>query len=979
VAPKLVAWVERLLEKDPADRPESAKQAWNALEDVLIDLAGPRWRREAPIMAAPTSTTPASDEATATAFRPVPAVVSGGHDDGLQRPSALAREYRSGFVGRGRELDRLWDAWRRAEDGRRELVILSGEPGIGKSRLAAEFAGQVLGEDAAVLFGRCSQEPLLPYQPFVEAVRPLLPSARAGLAGDLERLIPGHGDEAMRTDLGMQDAARFRLFEAVRQLLSDAAERQPLLLVLEDLHWADKPSLLLLSHLAGSPEPARLLVLATYRETDLHANEALAELLADLRRERVGIRLPLGGLDRAEVDALMAAWGNETTPAEEIHRRTEGNPFFVEELLSHLEESDSEPAGVPEGVTEVIDRRVGRLRDITRSVLAAASILGRRFDLHIVEGVVEAGPDAVADALEEATSAGLVREEHDPATPYAFSHALMREAIYEGLAAPQRQRLHARAATVLEDFYGERPERVGQVAHHLFAAVNPALAERGIKYAAKAAALALGQLAYEDAVLHLERALRALDIVQRPDERRRCELLLLLGDARARAGDRSGARTAFAAAGESARRLDAPELLARAALGFGGLGVTILAVDDEIVARLEEALGALGGGDRTAALRVRLLSRLAVELYYDPQRERSEKLGTEALDLARSAGDESVLAYALNARHVSLWRADRLEERLALAREMVALGERTGERESELQARNWLVTDLFESGLMAELETAVDDYEELARDLRLAGFEWYATLWRGALAALRGDPSDVEPVLEEAVQAGRRCGDPNVELADHVRVGAHVMTGHSEAAYDVYGRFASKLSGSPASLAFRCGWAWYAAASGRPVEARGHLDHLAAHGLDRLPFDVNWLDSVSCLAEACALLGDRERAATIYELLLPYQGRVATVAGRALVSWGATDRHVALVAGTIGRYEEAERHFEAAVRHNERLGFRPWAAWTRYQHARMLCQRDAPGDAEQARALLAPAADIARELSLDGLESLVGGVFATRP
>jgi DNA-binding SARP family transcriptional activator/tetratricopeptide (TPR) repeat protein len=892
-------------------------------------------------------------------------------------PPALARRHRSAFVGRARELDRLWGCWRLAERGEQQLVIVSGEPGIGKSRLAAELARAVHARGATVLFGRCSQEPLLPYQPFAEALRPLLAPPVPERLRELERLTPGRGGRTAGAEFGTEVHARFRLFEAVRAALQEAAERRPVALVLEDLHWADEPTLRLLVHLAGSPEAARVLVVASYRETELRWAHALAEALAELRRERVGTRIPLAGLGRGDVAALVARWRRSDVPgaaAGEIHRRTEGNPFFVEELLSHLEESGAAlaAAGVPEGVKEVIERRVARLGEGTHAVLAAAAVLGRRFDQHLLERVVEeTAPSAVADALDEAGTAGLVRPEPEQAGRHAFSHALVREALYEGLAGARRGRLHARAAAALEDVYGERPERVGEIAHHLFEAAAPALAARGIDYAVRAAALAADQLAHEDAALHLERALRALDVVERPDERRRCELLLALGDARLRSGDRSAARSAFAAAAEVARALGTAELLARAALGHGGLGVTILAVDDETVALLEEALESVAEDGGAAALRARLLSRLAVELYYGPLRERSERLGAEALELARRSGDERALAYALNARHVSLWRSDRLDERLAIAREMTALGRRTGDRESELQARNWLVTDLFEAGEIAELDAAIERYEDLAREARLPGFEWYAPMWRASLAALRGDLSAVEPLLEDAVRIGRRGGDPNVELADQVRLGVHCMRGDFEAAYAHYAPMAApKIGRSPASLSFLVGAAWFAARTGRETEAREHVDRLAGHGVDRLPFDVNWLESVGILGETCALLGVRDAAARLYELLLPYRGRVEPVAGRALVSWGVADRHLGVLATAIGRLAEAERHFQAALRGNERLGFRPWVAWTRHQYAGMLGERGGPGDAERATALLSAAAELARELSLDGLAEL---------
>lgn len=438
-----------------------------------------------------------------------------------------------------------------------------------------------------------------------------------------------------------------------------------------------------------------------------------------------------------------------------------------------------------------------------------------------------------------------------------------------------------------------------------------------------------------------------------------------------RAGERADGRAAFAEAANAARTLGRPDLLGRAALGFGGLGVTILAVDEATVALLEEALAA---GQVEAPLRARLLARLAVELYYGPSRERSEALGSEAVELARRSGDEGALTYALNARHVSLWRPDRLEERLSIAREMVALAERTGDREGELQARNWLVADLFEAGAMDDMDAAIDGYEALAGQLRLAAYGWYVPLWRAALAALRGELA-AEPQLRQAARVAALAGDPNVELADQVRLGIDCMRGDFEAASRRFVPLAeSKIGRSPASLSFRCGLAFFAAGSGREAQAREHLDHIRSEGLDRLPFDVNWLETVGVLGETCATLGDAELVAQLYELLLPYDGRIEPIAGRALASWGSVARHLGVMAAAVSRFEDSERHFEAALRENERLGFRPWLAWTRCQYAEMLRARDAPGDRRRAGDLLMAAAQLATELGLGGLERRIAAL-----
>lgn len=963
--PGVAGWVGRLLHDDPGARFASAPEAGDALEDVLIDALGPRWRRQATIVTGPgaaptTSATPSGEGATATlAPRPdLPAPV----------PAVLTREHRSAFVGRDRELAALWGAWDAAAAGGLQVALVSGEPGIGKSRLVGEFARAAHARGSTVATGRCSPDALRPYQPFAEALTTLLPRVRPDLRAELERLVPGAGEGVEGPAPGMERAARFRLFEAVRLALADPGRDRPLVLLLDDLHWADRPTLLLLAHLLAAPHEARMLVVLTCRDTETEGRAELAELLAGLR----GPRIALAGLGVHDVAGLAVARGAAARSAEELHRRTDGNPFFVEELLLHLDESGDDVAdGVPAGVAEVIDRRVARLGEPTREVLAAASVLGRRFDLHLLEHV--AGRD-VADDLDAASIAGLVREDARRPGAYTFSHALVRDAVHRGLLPGRRRQLHARTAVALEAFHGTHADHAAEIAGHLLASADPELAFRAVELLSDAAASALTQLAYEEAAVLLGRAVDAHARVPRADDLLRADLLLALGDAHLRATDPAAARTAFAAAADLARAAGDEVRLARAALGFGGLGMAIAVADDAVIDLLEEALAALGANDDE--LRSRLLARLAVERYYNPSRDLGERLAGEALTVARATGDPSVLAQALVAQHVSLWRADRVQERLAIAAELVALAERERDAEAELRARNWLVVDLFEAGRVTEADEEIERYERLARRVRLTGFGWYATLWRAARATMRGDFAAVDPLLGRAAADGSRSGDPNVELAFVVRLAGHVARGDHETAYAEFTPIAAmRLAGSHVNLSYRAGSAWFSALAGRLDEARGHLDLLAAHGFDRMPFDVNWLDMVGILAEASALVGDLDSSAQAYDLLQPYEGRVEVVAGRSLVGWGVTDRHLGVAAAALGRHEDADRHFEAAAHHNGQLGFRPWVAWTQLQHAQALWSREPARAAE----LLERAAVTGRALGQDGLVARCAEVASASP
>jgi DNA-binding SARP family transcriptional activator len=394
----------------------------------------------------------------------------------LPLPALLAPRWGWPFVGRERELGRLWEAWADASSGRSRLVLLCGGPGIGKTRLAGELAQRAHGE-GAVLYAGCQEDALVPYQPFVEAVRPYVRSgwldgARGALGpgeAELARLIPELPQPAPEgRAVGPDDpeTRRYLLFEAVSSLLIQVCAGAPVLLVLDDLHWADRPTLQLLRHVLRSQREAPLLVVGSYREAEVAPGGPLFELLADLRRDGLFERLSLEGLDERGVRALIASHAGEAAPREltqRVHARTEGNPFFVEEVVRDLLEASvlsereglwisartPEEIGVPDGVKEVIGYRLARLSEGCRGMLSAASVLGREFRFDLLVSMVDADDESLIGALEEALRAQLVTEYTQEPGTYAFTHALVRETLYGALSAPRRQRVHAAAALAL--------------------------------------------------------------------------------------------------------------------------------------------------------------------------------------------------------------------------------------------------------------------------------------------------------------------------------------------------------------------------------------------------------------------------------------------------------------------------------------------------------------------------------------------------
>jgi DNA-binding SARP family transcriptional activator/RecA/RadA recombinase len=818
------------------------------------------------------------------------------------RPPRLTRSYESAFVGRAAELARLRASWGGAQMHRdRRIVLVAGEPGIGKTRLAHHFAGAAHATGATVLEGRCSEEPLAPFEPFAEAL------ARAGAPEILE---PGDSDDS---------GARHRLFDGVDDALADLASRAPLLLVIDDFHWADRGTLLLTDFLLRSGRSGPMLVLGTYRDTELGRHTPLTAALVELKRGGALDRVDLRGLSLEDVAALARSVLGTDDVAPRVHARTDGNAFFVEEVLRDLAEPG--PRVVPESVRHAVGVRLSRMGDEANELIAAAAILGLEHDARALQATSGLEANAAEAALDEVLRAWLLRA---AATPhrFAFTHALVREAVIEECNVLRRARLHRRAADALTALGEDR--HLEEIAMHLFEAASAGDARLAAEMLMRAGHRSLARLAYEDAAERFERALEALDLAGAEDESG--PVLLARGGALLRAGDTDAARAAFTTARRLALRRDDPALLAEAALGFAGLGIAIVDIDAEAIARLEEALERVEDG----ALRSRIQARLAVELYYASDRTRSETFSAQAVATARRARDASALASALGARHVALWRPDRVEERLAVADDMIATARDAADRHAELQGHNWRVADLFERGDMPAWHEEIARHAQLAEELRLPVFQWYTPLWAAVEAMLAGRHDDVERLSAEAERVGLRAGDRNAELfAGMVRFCGQLEREEFEQTDIEF--VESKIANSPVGNAYRSSYAWILAGRGETERAREELHATMARSH---AFDANWLSLQAECAETSILIDDAAHAQMLYERLLPYAGRPAT-AGRSVSSYGAVDRHLGGLAALLGRRADARRHLEDAIRVNDALGCTVWRTRARRQLAQI--------------------------------------------
>ena len=918
-------------------------------------------------------------------------------DDGapvrIPMPSLLTEIGRV-FVGREPELQRLEQLWKDAAAGEFRLAVVAGEPGVGKTRLAAELAVNVHHEGAAVLAGRCDEDLGVPYQPFVEALRhfvnhtptALLPQRLGRYGGELVRLVPELADRVKNLPAPLHsdpETERYRLFDAVAAWLAAAADG-PLLLVLDDLQWATKPTVLLLRHVVRSTEVQRLFVLGTYRDTDLGHGHPLGEVLADLRRESKVERLSVTGLDRSAVGAFLEqAAGHELGDevvdlARAIHDETEGNPFFVREVVRHLTEIGAieqqegrwaarlpmEELGIPESVREVVGRRISRLSEEADRALRVAAVVGAQFDLRVVEAAGRIDEDSLFSSLEEASTARLVIEAGD-GQRYRFTHALVRDTLYGELSAARRVALHRRVAEAIETVHtGRLDDQLPALAHHWARASAPAAdTARAIDYAARAGDRALAQLAHDEAASYYRQALELLAVAEDvSDDGRRVELLIGLGEAQRRAGDRAHRETLLEAARLAADRGDA-DAQARAVLANtrGVWPTAIGATDHERVAALEAALAVARPGD--SPTRARLLAALGMELTYMVDPERRVHLADEALAIARICGDAATLAHVLLHRFFTIPAASTLPERLANSAELIPLAESLGDPGITAGALLQRARSLIEAGDIEGADRALERAERLADDLAQPTLRWLVGHVATVRAIIAGDFEESERRAQAGFELGQASGQGDAPLIlaaflflirfDQGQLGdleLELLAKRAAAVPDL-------LSGPALLAVILC-------ELDRVDEATEHYERVVGL-LDDLPVDTQWMLVVPYCAMVCAQLGDRPRARLFFDLLAPCASEVMF---GAFVAAGAKTHYLAVLATTLADFDEAERRFAEAATTHERIGAPHWLARTRLEWARMLFRRGRPGDPERARELLDLVLTVARERGLANIE-----------
>ena len=890
------------------------------------------------------------------------------------------------FVGRKKELGVLREAWSSAAAGHRVLVLVAGEPGMGKTALAAELGRLVHAGEGLVLYGRWDEEVLAPYQAFREALgdygracpEVLLRRDLRDLAGEIGRLCPELRQRigaSAAPFLGTAEAERFRLFESLDTWIQRMAARHPVLFVLDDLHWADRPSLLLLLHLMQARRATRLLAVAMYRDVDVERSELPAALPA-LARDIDCRRLSIHGLERDSIAALLEAVAGrafgerEGALVEELEQETAGNPFFLQEMARHLSELgvfDAEvirlgegPAEIPESVRDLVRWRLGRLSGKCAETLSVASVIGERFNAGVLGPAASLEDAETVDLLEEAARAGLIAEIDDEPDWWRFSHSLARRVIADGLSGSRTARLHQRIGDTLESRPRASP---AELAHHFGAAASVGSAEKAVRYERLAGKRALAEVAAEVAVSHYTRALGLHDRFGPGDQALRCELLLELAGANDRAGEYASRDERFIEAADTARRLRRGDLIVRAALGYGGILPATVRPDARARALLEEALEQLG--EEESGARARILARLAHWLHHERPYPERLALSDRSVAMARGAGDQQTLAAVLLHRCWALDGPADVGDALRVASEVLDIGTRFGQPELRLEALRIRLAAQFEQGEhRAAVQTALA-MNELAEKVRHPEFIRLAAMWDVTLASLEGRFEDAEKLSGELDQRLQRIGHPQAQL---------ILVAQTFSWRWLQGRaveyiplFEAMSASEPANLAWHAVTAWGMAEGGERDRAADLLRRTTPDAVAAADKNYLWWAMIVGFADAVDLLQDPRWADVLYDLAAPYAGNNCTLGLASFL--GAVDHWLGVLAASAGRFTEAVRHLETALERHRSMGARPLTALTEEVYAHVLSMRGEAADTERRRALLESAMRTADELGLGAIRN----------
>lgn len=886
---------------------------------------------------------------------------TGTDDAAAHAPETAAAEATplspKGFFGRAHALEVGRRAVASVLDGEPQILLVSGEPGIGKTRLVEAIAEEASARGVRAIWGRAheagSQPAFWPWMRILEAFE--------DGPGVLE---PGPGaDES--------ESARYRLFDRVTRLLTREAAARPLLLALDDLQWADPASLELLAFVVRELPACPLLLTATYRDVELFPDAELERLLPSLARAPLPCHtLRLEGLDRSALAELVSSMSPQARDAGWIDgmlARTHGNPFFARELLlladADTDADDPAATPLPAGVQHVVRRRLSLLDEDCRDVLVTAAVIGREFRLPLLSAAAGRSASELLQALRPATRARLVDAAPGQSGVYAFGHPLLWEAIHEQLDPAERAARHAAVAEALRELHGDRPgPHLAERAHHLAGALPLCEPAEVLAAQLEAAAYAHRLLGFESEVATLERALRVLDETG-VLEHERGRVTTALARARGRAGQRDAAAEAWRRTIEHARGQADAVAFAEAAVGLSGAIAFSAHTSSEVVELLSEALRGVSVDD-APALGARVLSALAWQLTWTPEWPQQEGLSTRAADLARRSGDREALLLVLAQRAAMIEGHGSDGARRACSEEIEALARETGDREGLARAETLRVQHAIDRADPEAIDEGLARLEALAAELGLPSHRLFCARVRVMRACWRGELGRAEERLSEALALGERSDREHAALVFAAQLGGlRQLQGRLVELEPVLRDAALR---NPMLVSFRCALAGIHAEAGREDEARAHYREIARHDFEvvRRGDPHYWL-ILSLLAPLCVAFGDEAQAEWLTAALTPRRARYLTVPH--VLTVGCASRPLAALAARLGRQDEAEALIDEAIEVERRMEARAWLAEALCERAALLRGVDDGASAEA----LAEARRLAETCGLGGVQARI--------
>jgi class 3 adenylate cyclase/tetratricopeptide (TPR) repeat protein len=916
------------------------------------------------------------------------------------RLQASARRGLSRFVGRDAELAQMKRALELAKNGRGQVVAAVGEAGVGKSRLFFEFqavgqSGCLVLESFSVSHGKASA-----YLPLIDLLKSYFEitsdddarGRREKIAGKilmldraLEDILPyiftllevaENDDQLARMD---PEIRRRRTLDAIKRLLLRESLHQPLIVVFEDLHWLDDGSRALLNLLADSIGTARIMILVNYRPEFTH----------NWGNKTYYTQLRLDPLSSESGDEMLNALLDEGRDLAALRRliieKTGGNPFFMEEIVQALFEQGAlvrngsiklakslSTIQIPSTVQAVLATRIDRLPPEQKDLLQTLAVIGKEFPFRLVREVSGKSDDELLGLLSELQIAEFIYEQ--PAISdvgYVFKHALSQQVAAGSALLERRRVLHDRVARVLEAQFPETVDAQPElIAHHY---TEAGLGAQAIPYWQRAGERALQRSANLEAINHVKKGLELLGSTPDTPERNRpaheaqhCSLLLLLGEAQQAAGDFMEACEAFLRASEVARSVGSTDDLVNSALAYAQAAHFGGVTTPNVVRLLEDGLQRLGSEDNPLSTKVH--GSLALALGVMGQQQQAMVYAQKAVAIARGYDDPGLLAHSLQGMFYALSRPEQAQQRLIVSSQLLEASRAANSAELGHEALWPRSYALLESGEMVAADQANDELSRLAEERNRPFTIYLAAVFRTTRAAMSGRFEESERLAQQALAIGQRV---QTEAASGIfgqqMFALRRQQGRLKEVEPVVRMFVQQNS---AAAAWRPGLAVIYSELGLTDDARKEFEELAQEDFADLPPDVAWLGTMTYLVDVCTFLEDRARAATLYQILKPFDG-ANVVVGSGIACHGALSRYLGALATVLERWDDAVRHFDDALAMNARMNALPWLAHTQERYAAMLLARGDSGDRDKAAALLDEALATARELGMRALEERI--------